>query len=92
MTILKCFYYPERRTDMKSISVSEFKTHALKIVSDVSQNQEQFIITKRGKPLAQIIPFKPEQNKAALGILSYSLIREDDIITPLGENIWESCK
>ncbi len=77
---------------MKSISVSEFKIHALKIVSDVSQNKEQIIITKRGKPLAQIIPFKPEQNKLEPGILSHTLIHEDDIISPLGEEIWESCK
>jgi prevent-host-death family protein len=77
---------------MKSISVSEFKTHALKIVSDVSKNQDQIIITKRGKPLAQIIPYKPDIKNIIPGILSHTLVFEEDVVSQLGEEMWDSCK
>ena len=45
---------------------------------------------RAGKPLAEIIPFsskKPVSDK-----LSESLIFENDIISPIGENIWDACK
>jgi hypothetical protein len=38
--------------NMKTMAISKFKTHALKIVDQIAKSQERVIITKRGKPLA----------------------------------------
>jgi prevent-host-death family protein len=77
---------------MKTISVSEFKAHALQIIEKISQTREQLVITKRGKPIAQIIPYQEQVSKARPGKLSKYLVFEKDVITPLGEELWEASR
>ena len=44
----------------QKIGAFEAKTHFSQIIEKV-QHGEDFVITKRGKPVAKIIPFKQEQ-------------------------------
>ena len=76
---------------MKTMAISEFKTHALKILDQVSRNNEKIIVTKRGKPLACIIPYDDTPATIKPGQLADTLLFEGDIITPLGEEMWEAC-
>ena len=48
---------------MQTMAMSKFKTYALKIITEVSQNQESVIITKRGKAIAKIIPLTDFEKK-----------------------------
>ena len=41
---------------MKTISSSEFKTHCLAIVNEVHTTKEPVLITKRGEPVARLMP------------------------------------
>jgi prevent-host-death family protein len=41
---------------MKSVAVSEFKSHCLSLLEDVARTGEPILVTKRGKPLARITP------------------------------------
>ena len=77
---------------MKTMAISEFKSHALKILDQVAKTQEIIIITKRGKPLAQITPYRNPEMYPKPGKLSDALVFEKDIISPLGEEIWDACK
>jgi prevent-host-death family protein len=77
---------------MKTMGISHFKAHALKVLDHVAKTQEEIVITKRGKPLAQIIPYRTKDKKPKPGKLANTLIYEKDIITPLGEKIWEASK
>lgn len=76
---------------MKTMAISEFKTHALKIIDQLSKNHETIIVTKRGKPLAKILPYEVTPDSIKPGQLADTLVFEDDIITPLGEDMWEVC-
>ena len=76
---------------MKTMAISEFKTHALKIIDQLSKNHETIIVTKRGKPLAKLLPYEETQNSIEPGKLADTLVFEDDIITPPGEDMWEVC-
>ena len=38
---------------MKTMAISKFKAHALRVLADVAETQEPVVITKRGKPLAE---------------------------------------
>lgn len=76
---------------MKTMAISEFKTHALKIIDQLSKNHETIIVTKRGKPLAKLLPYDGTSGLSKPGQLSETLVFENDIITPLGEDIWEVC-
>ncbi len=76
---------------MKTMAISEFKTHALKLIDQVSQNHETIIVTKRGKPLARLLPYEETPDTIEPGRLAETLVFENDIITPLGEDLWEAC-
>jgi prevent-host-death family protein len=77
---------------MKTMTISKFKAHALKIVDQVAKSQEHIIITKRGKPLAEIIPYRSSDAHPTPGKLSNTFVFEKDIVSPLGEKIWNACK
>jgi prevent-host-death family protein len=75
---------------MKTMAISEFKTHALKVLNEVAKSEETIIITKRGKPLAQVVPYRKPAKNLKPGKLSDAFVFEKDIITPLGEGLWEA--
>lgn len=77
---------------MKTMAISEFKAHALKVLNDVAKSQETIVITKRGKPIAQVVPHRKSEMKPAPGKLADSFVFEKDVITPLGEGLWEACQ
>lgn len=77
---------------MKTMAISEFKAHALKVLNEVAKTQETIVITKRGKPLAQVIPHRESEMKPTPGKLADAFVFEKDIITPLGEGLWEVCQ
>ena len=77
---------------MKTMGISKFKTHALKILDRVAKSQESIIITKRGKPLAQGIPYRNSDMNPKPGKLANYLVFEKDIVSPLGEEMWDACK
>ncbi len=76
---------------MRTMAITEFKAYALKIIDQVSKSNESIVITKRGKPLAEIIPFRKSELKNTPGNLANMLVFEKDIIAPLGKDMWEAC-
>lgn len=77
---------------MKTMAITKFKAYALKIIDQVAKTNESIVITKRGKPLARIVPFKKSEQKSVPGKLADVLVFEKDIVAPLGDNMWEACK
>ena len=75
---------------MKTMAITEFKTHALRVLDTVAENKERVVVTKRGKPLAQIVPYTEVESTA--GQLSGMFVFENDIVSPLGQGMWNSCK
>lgn len=75
---------------MKTMAITDFKTHALQILGELARTKEPIIVTKRGKPLAQVIAFS--EKKSLPGKLSEALVFENDIVSPLGEEIWIACR
>ena len=75
---------------MKTMSVTDFKAHALQVIGQVSKTREAVVISKRGTPIAEVIPISTKKNKP--GQLAEALVFENDIITPFGEELWEACE
>jgi len=68
---------------MKTMAISKFKAYALKVLNEVSKSQETVVITKRGKPIAQVVPYRKSGMKPTPGKLAHAFVFEKDIITPL---------
>ena len=77
---------------MKTMAISEFKAHCLQVFGRVARTKETIVVTKRGKPLVEVVPFRHSDESPAPGKLSETLVFEKDIVSPLGESIWSACK
>lgn len=77
---------------MNTLAVSHFKAHALQILSELEKTKEEIIITKRGKPIAKVIPFDSMEVVNQPGLLSEMFVFEKDIVSPLEDVIWEAGK
>ena len=42
---------------MKSIAAGKFKDRCLKILDEVAQTRTAVVVTKRGRPVARVVPF-----------------------------------
>ncbi len=76
----------------RTMAISEFKANALRIIDEVSRTHETVLITRRGKPLAELTPYRNSNEKSLPGRLSETLVHELDIVTPLGETMWDACE
>jgi len=77
---------------METMGINQFKTHALKVLDQIAKSQVGIIVMKRGKPLAQVIPYRSSEIKPKPGKLADYLVFEKDIVSPLGEDTWDACK
>ena len=70
------------------ISAGQFKTHCLKLMDQVQARHEEIIITKRGKPVARLVPIESGPSPV-FGFLKQSVAVSGDILAPLDEQ-WEA--
>ena len=77
---------------MTSMAISVFKAHALRAVGQVAKSKVGIVITKRGKPLARVVPYQSTAATLSPGKLASALVFEKDIISPLGVEMWEASR
>ncbi|MBA8667546.1 type II toxin-antitoxin system Phd/YefM family antitoxin [Holosporaceae bacterium 'Namur'] len=66
----------------KHLPISEFKAHCYEILENVQGQHQSFIISKRGKPIARVIPIDNNNTKLA-GSFKGKCNIIGDIITPV---------
>ncbi len=67
---------------MKSMSAGEFKTHCLRVMEDVRRRREAVLVTKRGVPIAKLVP-ADEPNLDVFGCMAGSAEIIGDIEAPV---------
>jgi prevent-host-death family protein len=72
-----------------TIAAGEFKAKCLKLLDQVSTERQTLVITKHGRPVAQLVPMPPAVDP--FGFMRGSVLYEGDIISPL-ENEWEAAQ
>jgi prevent-host-death family protein len=72
------------------IKASEFKAKCLALMDEVERTGQPLVITKNGKPVADLVPHRPRP-KNARGILKDRLFITGDIISPI-EVEWDALK
>ena len=61
--------------ESNALAAGEFKATCLALMDEVAATGREVIITKRGKPVAKLVPFKPVQRpKSILGALQHLLV------------------
>lgn len=72
-----------------TIPAGEFKAKCLKLLDKVAQDRQSLIITKHGKPVAQVMPIPAQEN--IVGSMKGSVLWMGDIISPIDVE-WEAMK
>jgi prevent-host-death family protein len=72
-----------------TIAAGEFKTKCLKLLDKVAETRETLVVTKHGKPVAQVIPMPAQQN--IVGSMKGSVVWMGDIISPIDVE-WDAMK
>lgn len=75
-------------TASQKIPASEFKAKCLKLLDDVHQQRFQIVITKRGKPVARLVPVT-EELPDIFGRMKGTIEILGDIVSPTGE-VWDA--
>lgn len=79
---------------MRQVAAGEFKAQCLAIMDEVAATREPVVITKRGKPVAKLVPVEATKPKKLLGSLVGVLAPAKGDLTeptvPLHE--WKSLK
>lgn len=77
---------------MNTMTITYFKAHALRAIADVSGSREPLVVTKRGRPVVEVVPYREFAVDAKPGRLAHLLDFEDDIVSPLGAGLWEAAQ
>ena len=77
---------------MTTIQASEFKANCLGLMDQVARTGETFLITKNGKPVAELRPHRPPRAKSIIGIHKGQIEILGDIISPVGPSLWKALK
>ena len=71
---------------METLSVSKFKATCLSVFEEVKTKKKKVLITKRGVPIAEVVPVDTQEKgvflKAAMTFIG-------DIVSPVAEDEWE---
>lgn len=74
---------------VRSFPASKAKTHLLELLKDVDTRRESILITRRGRPVAQLVPIDQEQPRSIFGYMKGTIKITGDIVGP-EPDIWEA--
>ncbi|MDA8346389.1 MAG: type II toxin-antitoxin system prevent-host-death family antitoxin [Thermaerobacter sp.] len=71
------------------IPAGQFKARCLQLINMVKEKRSEIIVTKRGKPVAKLVPLEEDALDGLLGYLRGSVTIVGDITLPVGER-WDA--
>jgi prevent-host-death family protein len=69
-------------TPPKTVPAGEFKAHCLALLDKVARTRQPLIVTKRGKPVAKIVPTETHTSEKLLGSVKF----HGNIVAPILDN------
>ena len=78
---------------MQQVQISKFKATCLAVLDRVAQTREPIVVTRRGTPIARIVPAAPSPAGSWLGSMKDSVTIHGDIVGPASEpSDWEALR
>jgi prevent-host-death family protein len=69
------------RVSMKTMAAGEFKVHCLKVMDEVQSKRQAVLITKRGKPVAKLVPVQQVKDDI-FGFYKGKIKINGDVVAP----------
>lgn len=68
----------------RTVKASEFKAKCLKLMDELAENGGEIAITKNGRPISRLVPYR-KKPKSLFGIRKDQIRIRGDVIAPAGE-------
>lgn len=73
----------------KTMAASQFKAECLRIMDEVARRRITVVVTKRGRPVARILPPESERSGSLFGFGRGYIRATGDVVSPTGAH-WEA--
>lgn len=74
------------KKSIHQVAISEFKAKCLALLEDVDKTKISLLVTRRGRPIAEVIPTSPNmEERTWLGSMSDSMEITGDVVSPVIE-------
>jgi prevent-host-death family protein len=77
---------------MPTIQASVFKAKCLALMDQVARTGQTIVVTKNGKPVAELRPHRAPRAKSLIGLHKGQIDIRGDIVSPVGSPLWEAMK
>ena len=74
---------PRRTTGGESVGAAEFKARCLELMDRVRETGSELVITKRGKPVVKLVPFRATPRKRSFGSMKGTVLWYDRPFDPI---------
>ncbi len=97
MTILRVHIFRGFAVPLAShkVSATDFKAKCLALIDEMNRTKVPIIVTKRGKPVAELYPARAQENlaKSFIGSMKGTVLRYDDPFAPaIDPGEWDAMK
>jgi prevent-host-death family protein len=81
--------------DKKVVAAGDFKQGCLALIDEVAEKHAEIVITKRGRPVARLVPIPTDAEREAELLAGLKntvriLVADDELIRPIGDAGWAS--
>lgn len=77
---------------MTTIQAGKFKARCLALMDEVARTGETIVITKNGRPVAELRPHRPPRARSLIGLHEGKIRIDGDIVAPTGRPLWNALK
>lgn len=77
---------------MTTVQATEFKAKCLALMDRVARTGETIVVTKNGRPIAELRPHRPPRAKTLIGLHKGQIEILGDILSPIDPEAWEALK
>jgi prevent-host-death family protein len=79
---------------MPTLAISKFKATCLEVLERVRKTGKPVVVTRRGMPVAQIVPppAQSRRSKSTFGCMSGTARELEDVVKPLPAGDWEALR
>jgi prevent-host-death family protein len=74
--------------DNRYVAATDFKANCLRLMDEVARERRPLIITKRGKPIAKLVPVEEQEPIGLFGRMAGTIKICGDIISPIEDAEW----
>ena len=75
---------------MKTVPAGEFKQRCLRLLDEVRDGGEEIVVTKRGTPVARLVPIRSPSDW--MGSMADQTSISGDIVEPVGLGDWDALR